>query len=95
MEVQQTTKSEGYQAPVGAAVASVSLEVAVKRQAFASKLVTLPLEGEFTVEVGTTLLDFIGPLYLYLSVVTNLVADYLVAYYGDWSVKPTYVKWER
>lgn len=94
VEVQQTTKSEGYQAPVGAAVASVSLEVAVKRQAFASKLVTLPLEGEFTVEVGTTLLDFIGPLYLYLSVVTNLVADYLVAYYGDWSVKPTYVKWE-
>lgn len=74
----------------------MSVGVAVKRQAFECKLLPLPLEGEFTLDEGcTSVLDLIGPVYLFVSLVTYQVTAFLTEYYSKVSVKPTYAKWER
>lgn len=92
VEIHQTTKSEGYKAFIASPnlIESVNPKEAVKLEV---KLMSLPLEGEFTLDDEcTTVLDFTGPLYLFLSVVTYKVTNSLMNLY-NWNVKPTYAKW--
>lgn len=86
--VQESTKNDGYMVVMEQPIRSLSYEDMEREQMFSvSHQVNMELDGDFAIKNTDTALEFTGPIYLYLSVLSKTVTNYLVAFYQDWSNK--------
>ena len=96
VDINDSTKNEGYLAPMEKCIKSLSIEEMEKKQSFVATLQSnMDLEGDFAITEGISPSEFIGPLYLYCNVVAYLCVYRLIAYYQDWSNKPSYTLFHR
>lgn len=96
MDLHESTKNEGYLAVLEKPVEALTFEEMEKKQ----MSITIPqkdmqLEGDFAITRDFSLLDFIGPLYLYFSILSYEIALQLIGFYADKALKPSYPLYNR
>lgn len=88
MAVQESTKNDGYMVGIEQPIRSYSIEEMKQKQNFSvSHQMNMELDGDFAIKGTDTALEFTGPIYLYLSVLSKYITNYLIAFYQDWSNK--------